>query len=80
MPRFVFRRKSGETNRPTDEVAAHATALGATVLSQTETMLLVEGSQEACDRLAAEAAGYVCAPEVRTAPPAAPRVTVKSGR
>ena len=79
MPRFVFRQKSGEANRPVTELAEHATKLGGKVLSQTASMLYVEGSEEMYSRLIAAAPGYVSAPEVTRDLPKPPRVSVKKG-
>ncbi|MGH7185163.1 MAG: hypothetical protein ACREIB_02655 [Pseudomonadota bacterium] len=77
MPRFVFRQKSGEANRPVTELAEHATKLGGKVLSQTASTLYVEGSEEMYSQLTAAAPDYVSAPEVTRDLPKPPRVSVK---
>lgn len=77
MSRFVFRRKVGEGNRPVTELAEHATKLGGKVLSQTESMLYVEGSEELLETLSAASPDYVSAPEVRHSLPVPPRASVK---
>lgn len=79
MPRFVFRKKSGEKNRSVEDLATRAATLGAKVLSQTETLLYIEGSAEAYKRLCAVAPDYVSSPEIKVALPKPPRVTAKSG-
>ena len=79
MPRFVFRQKNGKANRPVAELAKHAARLGGKVLSQTASMLYVEGSEELYSRLSAAAPDYVSAPEVTRDLPKPPRVSVKKG-
>ena len=77
MPRFVFRQKSGESNRPVAELAQQAAKLGAKVLSQTASMLYIEGSDEMFSQLTAAAPDYVCTPEVVRDLPKPPRVSIK---
>lgn len=77
MPRFVFRKRSGATNRPVKDLAEHASALGAKVLSQTGTMLYIEGSEELFKQLNAAAPGYVSSPEAKVELPKPPRVSIK---
>lgn len=79
MPRFVFRQKSGEANRPVAELADHAAKLGAKVLAQTASMLYVEGSEDMFSQLTAAAPDYVSTPEVTRELPKPPRVSVKQG-
>ena len=80
MPRFVFRQKSGEANRPVAELAQQAAKLGAKVLSQTASMLYVEGSEEMFTQLTAAAPDYVSTPEVVRDLPKPPRVSIKKGK
>ncbi|MBI3373369.1 MAG: hypothetical protein HY017_16705 [Betaproteobacteria bacterium] len=61
------------------ELAEHAAALGAKVLSQTGTMLYIEGSEELFQQLIAAAPEYVSSPEVKLELPKPPRVSVKKG-
>jgi histone H3/H4 len=77
MPRFVFRQKSGEPNLPVAELAQQAKKLGAKVLSQTASMLYVEGSEEMFSQLTAAAPDYVSTPEVVRDLPKPPRVGLK---
>jgi hypothetical protein len=77
MPRFVFRQKSGEPNLPVAELAQQAKKLGAKVLSQTASMLYVEGSDEMFSQLSAAAPDYVSTPEVVHSLPKPPRVRIK---
>ncbi len=80
MPRFVFRQKSGESNRPVAELAQHAAKLGAKVLSQTASMLYIEGSDEMFSQLTAAAPDYVSTPEVVRDLPKPPRVSIKKNK
>ena len=77
MPRFVFRQKSGQAGRPVSELAEHASKLGGKVLSQTDSMAYIEGTEEMVERLVAAAPGYACSPEIRHELPKPPRVGVK---
>jgi hypothetical protein len=77
MPRFVFRQKSGDAKQPVKDLAAYASTLGGKVLSQTEKMLYVEGSEELFRKLSDAAPDYVSAPEARVHLPKPPLVAVK---
>ena len=77
MPRYVFRQKSGKANRPVTELAERASKLGGRVLSQTRSMLYVEGSDEMYETLAANAPDYVASHEVRHRLPKPPRIAVR---
>lgn len=80
MPRFVFRQKSGELNLPVAELAQQAKKLGAKVLSQTASMLYVEGSDEMFSQLTAAAPDYVSTPEVHRGLPKPPRMSIKKNK
>jgi hypothetical protein len=77
MPRYVFRQKSGKANRPVTELAERASKLGGKVLSQTSSMLYLEGSDEMYETLSANSPDYVSSHEVRRALPKPPRVAVR---
>ena len=67
MPRYVFRQKSGTSPRAATELAVDATRLGAKVLSQTDSMLYVEGSEAMFRKMIEAAPDYVSAPEIALA-------------
>ena len=77
MPRFVFRQRSGSTNRSVAELADDAAKLGGRVLSKTASMLYVEGSQEMFSTLTAMSPDFVSTPEVTRDLPKPPRVGLK---
>ena len=77
MSRFVFRQKSGEAGRPVSRLAEHASKLGGKVLSQTDSMAYIEGTEEMVQHLAAAAPGYVLSPGIRHELPKPPRVGAK---
>ena len=77
MPRFVFRQKSGEATKPVKDLAKQASALGGKVLSQTEKMLYVEGTEELFRKLSDSAPDYVSAADGRVHLPKPPRVSAK---
>ena len=79
MPRFVFRQKTDAPKRPVSELARRACELGGTVLSQTTSMLCVEGSASMYDALLACAPDFVATPEVRHDLPKPPKITTRSG-
>ena len=80
MPRYVFRQKSGTSPRAATELAVDATRLGAKVLSQTDSMLYVEGSEEMFRKMIEAAPDYVSAPEIAFDLPKPPRVSLKRGQ
>lgn len=80
MPRFVFRQKSVEPRLPVAELAQKAKKLGAKVLSQTPSMLYVEGSEEMFSQLVASAPDYISTPEVFHDLPKPPRLSIKKDK
>ncbi|HSM88452.1 MAG TPA: hypothetical protein VLT56_00360 [Desulfobacterales bacterium] len=80
MPRFVFRQKSVEPHLPVAELAQKAKKLGAKVLSQTPSMLYVEGSEEMFSQLVASAPDYISTPEVFHDLPKPPRLSIKKDK
>ena len=76
MARYVFRRKAGATPS-VRRLAERATALGARVVAETDTMLQIEGSEETVKKLHGDASDFVSSGETRFSLPTPPRVRVR---
>ena len=77
MSRFVFRKKCADSGRSVADLAQQATRDGATVLSQTATLLLLDCSAAVGQALSGSAPDFVFSAEVRHELPSPPQVKLR---